>query len=135
MNHQDVDSPQPGRKKHSTVDRSHLGRAEYADYFEVGHDFVAFYVDWGQQSVYEEEMTTVYSRIVTSPLGAVSLIGVLAKALCAYARTYGAFPDDKGRVVLNSKQIEEALCDYVKRFITKSEQTDDRRPIEFNLKT
>ena len=133
MNHEDVDRPQPGWEKCAKVDRSQLGKGEYADYFEVGHDFVAFYLDLGQQAIPTEEITTVYSRIVTSPIGAISLLGVLAEALCAYARTYHAYPDDKGKVLPRSKEMEAALCDYVERFVHKPNRTTDDIAREFKL--
>lgn len=130
MNYEDVDSSQPGREKPATIDRSQLGKGEYADYFEVGHDFVAFYVDLGQQANPTEEITTVYSRIVTSPIGAINLLGVLADALCAYARTYHAYADDKGKVLPKGKEMEAVLCDYVERFVRPNTSADAR---ELNL--
>jgi hypothetical protein len=117
MDHQDVDRSHLGKAEYARVDRSRLGKGEYADYFEVGHDFVAFYVDCGQQAVYGKERTRVYSRIVTSPLGAINLIGVLAKALCEYAGRYHAFRNDEGEILPDGKAIEELLCDYTKRFV------------------
>jgi len=121
MNHEDVDSPQFDREKYARVDRSQLGKGEYADYFEVGHDFVAFYLDLGQQAIPTDEITRVYSRIVTSPIGAINLLGVLAEALCAYADTYHSYLDDKGKVLPKGKEMETALCDYVARFVKKSD--------------
>ncbi len=134
MDHKDVDHSQLNQESRSQleVDRSHRGKGEYADYFEVGHDFVAFYVDWGQQAIRDEDKTTVYSRIVTSPIGAVNLLGVLAQALCAYARTYRAFPDDKGETLPQSEQMAEALCDYVQRFV-ESKKNQDRERILMDL--
>jgi uncharacterized protein DUF3467 len=119
MDQKDVDRPQLNEATRAKVDvdRSHRAKGEYADYFEVGHDFVAFYVDWGQQAIRDEDKTTVHSRIVTSPIGAINLLGVLAQALCKYARSYHAFPDDKGTILPQSKQMEEALCEYVRRFV------------------
>jgi hypothetical protein len=125
MDHEDVDRSQPGREEYARVDRSQLGKGEYADYFEVGHDFVAFYLDLGQQAIPAEEITRVYSRIVTSPIGAISLLGVLAEALCAYAHTYHAYADDKGKVLPKGKEMEAALCDYVERFVQKPQRTTD----------
>jgi hypothetical protein len=117
MDHEHVDPPHLGKGKTPNVDRSQLGKGEYADYFEVGHDFVAFYLDCGQQAIYQGETTRVYSRIATSPIGAINLLGVLAKALCAYSRTYHSFLDDNGQVLPRSKEMGEALCEYVERFV------------------
>ena len=129
MDPKDVDRPQVSQETPSKVDvdRSLRAKGEYADYFEVGHDFVAFYVDSGQQASGDQDRHRVYSRIVTSPLGAINLLGVLAQALCEYARTYRAFPDDKGTILPDSKHMEEALCAYVKRFVEGKRNHDLER--------
>ena len=100
---------------HEPVDRSHLGKGEYANYFEVGHDFVAFYLDCGQAGS-RDENTRVYSRIITTPVGACRLAGVLAVALCKYARLFGPIRDEDGLVAPNGQEMEKALCDYAYRF-------------------
>jgi hypothetical protein len=102
------------------IDRSNLGKGEYANYFEVGHDFVAFFVDCGQLG-YEFESTKVYSRIITSPLGALRLVGVLAQALCKYGQSFGPIRDESGEVLRQNHEIERALCEYVTRFVTEAE--------------
>ena len=110
---------------HDKVDRSHLGKGEYANYFEVGHDFVAFFVDCGQVG-YESESTKVYSRIITSPLGALRLVGVLAQAVCKYGRRFGPIHDESGMAVNQGLEMEAALCDYVRRFVGEvHEDTSD----------
>lgn len=117
MNPEDVDRPHLGKCKSASVDRSHLGKGEYADYFEVGNDYVAFYVDCGQQGFYKGETTKVYTRIATSPFGAINLLGVLARALCEYAMTYRVFCDDNGILIPKEKAMREALCKYVEDFV------------------
>lgn len=117
MNPEDVALPHPGKYKSGNVDRSKLGKGEYADYFEVGNDYVAFYVDCGQQGFYKGETTKVYTRIATSPFGAINLLGVLAKALCEYAKTYEVFRDDNGMLIPKEREMRAALCKYVRDFI------------------
>ena len=77
------------------VDRSHLEKGEYANYFEVGHDFVAFFVDCGQAGQGVQE-TKLYNRIITSPIGAQHLWLVLSKALHEYTRRFGPIRDEQG---------------------------------------
>jgi hypothetical protein len=115
---------------HDTVDRSHLGKGEYANYFEVGHDFVAFFVDCGQLG-YEHESTKVYSRIITSPLGALRLVGVLAQAVCKYGQQFGAIHDECGVIIEYGNEMKEALCEYVERFVCEAqEDINEARPGE-----
>ncbi|HJS23113.1 MAG TPA: DUF3467 domain-containing protein [Pyrinomonadaceae bacterium] len=79
------------------IDRSYLGKGEYANYFEVGHDFVAFYLDCGQVGA-ADERTRVYNRIITSPIGAKRLVKVLWTALSEYSRRFGEIRDEEGQV-------------------------------------
>jgi hypothetical protein len=83
---------------HEDIDRSSLGKGEYANYFEVGHDFVAFYLDCGQVGV-ADQRTKVYNRIITSPIGAKRLVNVLWKALNEYSRRFGDIRDEEGEVL------------------------------------
>jgi hypothetical protein len=80
------------------VDRSQLGKGEYANHFEIGHDFVAFYLDCGQAGDMQQA-TTLYSRIIMSPVAAASLSKVLADALDEYVRRFGALYDESGRAI------------------------------------
>jgi hypothetical protein len=88
------------------VDRSHLEKGEYANYFEVGHDFVAFFVDCGQagQGV---QGTKLYSRIITSPIGAQQLWLILSKALGEYTRRFGAIRDEQGVISRVEEENEQ----------------------------
>ena len=88
--------------EHEAIDRSNLGKGEYANYFEVGHDFVAFYLDCGQVGA-EHEKTKVYNRIITSPIGASRLVKVLWKALNEYSRRFGDIRDEVGEVVTDDE--------------------------------
>lgn len=77
------------------TDRSALRKGEYVDYFEVGHNFVAFYLDCGQVGQLDEK-TAVHSRFITSPVGAKRLAKVLDRALEEYARRFGVIRNEDG---------------------------------------
>jgi hypothetical protein len=81
------------------VDWSQLGTGEYANYFLVEHDFVAFYLDCGQLGN-NEQKTKVYSRIITTPVGALRLLDILSNALAEYRRRFGEIRDESGMIVL-----------------------------------
>ncbi len=80
------------------IDRSNLGKGEYADFFQVWHDFVAFYLDYGQVGSKDDEKVKVHNRIITSPLGARLLVSALWDALNDYSRRFGDIRDQEGRV-------------------------------------
>jgi hypothetical protein len=80
------------------VDWSQLGAGEYANYFLVEHDFVAFYLDCGQLGN-NEQRTKVYSRIITTPVGARRLLGILSNALTEYKRRFGDIRDENGMII------------------------------------
>lgn len=87
------------------VDRSHMSKSEYADYFEVGHNFVAFYLDCGQVNQ-SDETSCVYNRIITTPIGAQRLSAVLKRALFEYVRLYGAIRDESGQAFQVEDRVE-----------------------------
>lgn len=87
------------------IDRSLLRKGEYVDYFEVGHNFVAFYLDCGQVGQMDEK-TAVHSRIITSPVGAKRLARVLERALHEYARRFGTIRDEDGTTANGSDAHE-----------------------------
>jgi len=80
------------------VDWSQLGAGEYANYFLVEHDFVAFYLDCGQLGN-NEQKNKVYSRIITTPVGARRLLSILSNALAEYKRRFGDIRDENGLIV------------------------------------
>jgi hypothetical protein len=80
------------------VDWSQLGAGEYANYFLVEHDFVAFYLDCGQLGN-NEQKNKVYNRIITTPVGARRLLGILSNALAEYRRRFGDIRDESGLIV------------------------------------
>lgn len=78
-----------------TADRSQLRLGKYASYFEVGSDYVTFYVDCGQVGQ-KDQPNRLYNRIITSPIGAQRLLATLAKALRAYKVRFGVIRDEAG---------------------------------------
>ena len=84
--------------EYKKIDRSNLGKGEYADFFKVWHDFVAFYLDYGQVGTKDDESVKVFSRIITSPLGARLLVSALWDALNDYSGRFGEIRDEEGRV-------------------------------------
>jgi hypothetical protein len=88
------------------VDWSHLGTGEYANYFLVEHDFVAFYLDCGQLGN-SEQRTKVYRRIITTPVGARRLFDILSSALAEYKRRFGDIRDENGSIVLDDGEEKQ----------------------------
>ena len=67
------------------VDKTELGKWEYANYFEVGHNAFEFQFDFGQGA----DRVKVYSRITTNPIAAQQLCDLLKGALEKYVWEYG----------------------------------------------
>ncbi len=99
------------------VDLSQLGKGEYADFFGVAKDYVAFYVDCGQQGVDEEDQAKVYTRIITTPIGALRLVDMLAKTLCDYVELFGPIRHENGKTAPQAKEKLDVLCEYRNRFV------------------
>ena len=70
------------------VDKSELGKWEYANYFEVGHNAFEFFFDFGQGA----ERVKVYTRIATNPIAARQLYELLKEALERYVHDFGPIP-------------------------------------------
>lgn len=88
---------------HENADRSWLGKGEYDNDFEVGRNYVSFYLHCGQIGTIEET-TAVYNHIIiTSPLGARRLMKMLAQALDEYERRFGKIGDQPGQVFSNDE--------------------------------
>jgi hypothetical protein len=88
------------------VDWSQLGAGEYANYFLVEHDFVAFYLDCGQLGN-DEQKNKVYNRIITTPVGARRLLGTLSKALAEYRQRFGDIRDESGMIVSEGSEEKQ----------------------------
>ena len=62
--------------------------AWYADQFRVGQNAFEFKIDCGHESP-EEELMTVYFRIIANPANAQQLFRLLGVALLRYCDAYG----------------------------------------------
>lgn len=69
-------------------DGSEAFDAWYADAFRVGQNAFEFKIDCGHESP-EEELMTVYLRIIANPANAQQLFRLLGVALLRYCDTYG----------------------------------------------
>ena len=65
----------------------------YVNYFEIGHNAFEFLLDFGQFYDGEAE-ASLHTRIVTSPVYAKRLSGVLQQALRQYEASYGRVADE-----------------------------------------
>jgi hypothetical protein len=67
----------------------------YADRFRVGQNAFEFKIDCGHESP-EEELMTVYLRIIANPANAQQLFRLLGVALLRYCDAYGLIDGDEG---------------------------------------
>ena len=65
----------------------------YANYFEIGHNAFEFILDFGQMYG-EDPEASLHTRIVTSPVYAKRLSGVLQQALSQYEANFGRVADE-----------------------------------------
>ncbi len=65
----------------------------YVNYFEIGHNAFEFLLDFGQ-CFSEDPEASLHTRIVTSPVYAKRLVGVLEQALSQYEANYGRVADE-----------------------------------------
>ena len=66
---------------------------KYANYFKVGHNAFEFLLDFGQfYSETEEE--EFYTRIVTSPCYAKTLLKILQVSIEQYEKNFGAIKEE-----------------------------------------
>lgn len=74
-----------------------LGTSElegrYANYFKVGHNAFEFLLDFGQFYT-ESQRAQFHTRIVTNPIYAKSLLGILRQSLEQYEQTFGDIPKE-----------------------------------------
>lgn len=70
----------------SAGDKKLEGR--YANYFKVGHNALEFVIDFGQHYSGTED-AELYTRIVTGPCYAKSLLELLKASIEQYERAYG----------------------------------------------
>jgi hypothetical protein len=66
----------------------------YANYFKVGHNAFEFLLDFGQFYA-ETQRAQFHTRIITNPIYARSLLGILRQSLERYEQTFGAIPREE----------------------------------------
>ena len=73
-----------------------IGEVEgrYANYFKVGHNAFEFLLDFGQLYA-ESQRAQFHTRIITNPICAKSLLGILGQSLERYEQTFGALPREE----------------------------------------
>ncbi|MHA2284116.1 MAG: DUF3467 domain-containing protein [Promethearchaeota archaeon] len=81
------------RAKRSPSRDSDNLEGSYANYFKVGHNAFEFVLDFGQHYS-ENEEAELYTRVVTSPVYAKSLLEILKESIMHYEKTYGTIKDE-----------------------------------------
>ncbi len=62
---------------------------KYANFFKVGHNAFEFVIDFGQYYP-ENDRAELYTRIITSPAYAKTLLQTLSNAIDKYEKAFGA---------------------------------------------
>ena len=83
-------------KKRLTLRENNKLEGQYANYFKVGHNAYEFVIDFGQYYPGTEE-AELYTRIITSPVYAKSLIETLQESIERYEKSYKAIAEEKLR--------------------------------------
>lgn len=91
----DVQMPLTNEDRGAAGDDAHLNGAWYADQFRVGQNAFEFKIDCGHESA-EEELMTVYFRVIANPANAQQLFRLLGVALLRYCDTYGVIDNGDG---------------------------------------
>lgn len=74
------------------VDDKSQPNGRYANYFKVGHNAFEFLIDFGQ--LYSQSgPAPFHTRIVTTPVYAKTLLGILQKSIEQYEQLFGTIPD------------------------------------------
>lgn len=77
-------------KDRDSEDASQI-EGRYANYFKVGHNAFEFVLDFGQFYP-DSKKSQLNSRIITSPVYAKALLGILRESVNQYEQTFGAIP-------------------------------------------
>jgi hypothetical protein len=64
----------------------------YANYFKVGHNAFEFLFDFGQTYGHGAS-APLHTRIITTPVYAKSLLGLLQESIDLYEQLFGAIPE------------------------------------------
>lgn len=77
----------PTRKKRIALRENNKLEGRYANYFKVGHNAFEFVIDFGQYYP-ESDQAELYTRIITSPAYAKSLLETLRESIERYEKSY-----------------------------------------------
>jgi len=80
-------------KKRLTLREDNKLEGQYANYFKVGHNAYEFVIDFGQYYP-ENEEAELYTRIITSPAYAKSLLKTLRESIERYEKSFKAIAED-----------------------------------------
>ncbi|MCD4693135.1 MAG: DUF3467 domain-containing protein [Calditrichales bacterium] len=80
-------------KKRLALRKKNKLEGQYANYFKVGHNAYEFVIDFGQSYPGTEE-AELYTRIITSPAYAKSLIETLGESIKQYEQSFGAVAEE-----------------------------------------
>jgi len=83
----------PTPKKHLTLRENNKLEGQYANYFKVGHNAYEFIIDFGQYYP-ENDQAELYTRIITSPAYAKSLIETLQESIERYETSFKTIAED-----------------------------------------
>jgi hypothetical protein len=64
---------------------------QYANHFKVGHNAFEFVLDFGQNYA-QARPAPLHTRIITTPVYAKSLLGLLRESIDQYEQLFGAIP-------------------------------------------
>lgn len=90
--------PQPLSPKISVTDEGNGSEdagqpnGRYANYFKVGHNAFEFLLDFGQLYA-KSTPTPLHTRIVTTPVYAKTLLGILQESIDQYEQIFGTIPN------------------------------------------
>ena len=79
----------PTRKNRLPLRENNKLEGRYANYFKVGHNAFEFVIDFGQHYP-ENDQAELYTRIITSPAYAKSLLEILRESIERYEKSYEA---------------------------------------------
>ena len=65
----------------------------YANYFKVGHNAFEFVFDFGQTYA-QKRPAPLHTRIITTPVYAKSLLGLLHESIDQYEQLFGTIPSE-----------------------------------------
>ncbi len=92
INSPNINPMAPPRINHREGKISPAGReieGRYANFFKVGHNAFEFVIDFGQYFP-ETDQAELYTRIVTNPSYAKSLLHTLEESIYRYEETFGS---------------------------------------------